>query len=183
MSKRTKVLFLPPAEFGQANIVLAMTSELLKREAIDVHIASFSGLAKRVQQLQPDMQPPSNPSASTLTFHLLDGLTHTDALYRYLDADKSKVPPAISGDFSPYRHLGDTLAPWPEEEYMSLVDQYKRLIRELEPDSIVLDMIMAPSIDACRSLNRRYVLASPLPGLLVSMDPQGMIKQLFCYPA
>lgn len=185
MANRTNVLFLPPAEFGQANIVLAMTSEFLKRDNIDLHIASFSGLEKRVAQLQPRAADSGNskPSSSTLTFHLLDGLSHAEALYRDFDSTRAKVPPSMSGDFSAYGHLGDIIAAWSEAEYMSLVNQYKAIIKDLDPDAIIVDMVMAPAIDACRGMNRRYCIGSPMAALEVVMDQQGWFKRLFCYPA
>ena len=57
-----KVLFLTNSESGQANTILAMAHEASTRPHVEVHIASFPILERRVKRLSPK-----------LIFHPLDG--------------------------------------------------------------------------------------------------------------
>lgn len=57
-----KILFVTNSEDGQANTILAMALEAVTRPHIEVHVASFLALKRRVERL-----------SSKLNFHPLDG--------------------------------------------------------------------------------------------------------------
>jgi hypothetical protein len=58
-----KILFLPNAESGQANTILALALEALTRPHVQVHVASFPILKRRVERPGP-----------IPNFHTLDGV-------------------------------------------------------------------------------------------------------------
>jgi hypothetical protein len=58
-----KILFLPNAESGQANTILALALEALTRPHVKVHVASFPILKRRVERPGP-----------IPNFHTLDGV-------------------------------------------------------------------------------------------------------------
>ena len=57
-----KLLFLTSPESGQSNTILATALEALTRPHVEVHVASFPSLRRRVERLDP-----------RLNFHALDG--------------------------------------------------------------------------------------------------------------
>lgn len=79
---KTRCLFLTASEYGQANVILAMASELVARDNVDVHIASFTPLQKRVEALQANVS-----KTSLLTFHVIDGLSFVSCLLLWVPVD------------------------------------------------------------------------------------------------
>jgi hypothetical protein len=75
---RTAILFITNSESGQANTILALVAELLSRPDIEVHVASFSTLEKRVAVLRENSL--SRPSSSSLAFHTIHGVDMNTAL-------------------------------------------------------------------------------------------------------
>ena len=51
-TSRWTILFLTNSEYGEANVIIAVSHELLRRGNCDVHIASYSILSKRIADLE-----------------------------------------------------------------------------------------------------------------------------------
>ena len=85
-----KVLFFTHAESGQSNTMLALALELQARSNVEVHIASFPALSRRVYGLN-----------RAIKFHPLDGQTVAQALSsRGITEETIKHPPLTkSWDF------------------------------------------------------------------------------------
>jgi len=100
-----KILFLTNSESGQANSILAMALEAVTRPRVQVHIASFRALKRRVERLSPK-----------LTFHLLDGedMLESMASRGYPEDQLPHVPTRQS--FAPYgRNIALVLTGWDGE--------------------------------------------------------------------
>jgi len=67
--------------------------------------------------------------------------------------------------------------------YMRIYDGIAKLIEELDPAIVVVDSLFNPAIDACYSLNRRYVLNSPNTATDVAKLQQPWLKGIWYYPA
>jgi hypothetical protein len=78
-----RILFLTNAESGQANTILATALEALARPHVEVHVASFPILKRRVKGLSPK-----------LNFHALDGVDMRESLLGqgFSEADSSHLP-------------------------------------------------------------------------------------------
>jgi len=176
---RKTVLFLTSSEYGQANTILAQCAELLTHEDINVHVSSFSKLQKRVKWLQNRME---NASSSTITFHpLSDVPTTMDAIMSRIDGDSFRHPPS-SRDASVYHMMDVFTAPHELNNYIKLVNELKHTITNTVPDIVVVDMSLAPGIDACRVLHQRYIINSPLQALDMIRPLQPSLRMLWYYP-
>lgn len=97
-----KILFVTNSESGQANTILALALEASARPHVEVHIASFPFLKRRVESLSPK-----------LNFHPLDGKDMT-AMYRshgFSEEDTPHLPTTKS--FAAYgRIMALSMAGW-----------------------------------------------------------------------
>ena len=100
-----KILFVTNAESGQANSILAMAAEAAVRPHVEVHVASFPVVKRRVERLGP-----------RLNFHPLDGKTMAETLLpKGFTPDVYPHPPTTKS-FEPYRrNLPLALATWDGE--------------------------------------------------------------------
>ena len=100
-----KILFLTNAESGQANTILAMALEAVTRPHVQVHIASFPALKRRVERLSPK-----------LNFHALDGEDMTELMTArgITDVNIAHLPTRMS--FAAYgRNLALIVTVWDGE--------------------------------------------------------------------
>lgn len=169
-----KILFVTNAESGQANTILAMALEALTRADVEVHIASFPVLRKRVEGLSPNLK-----------FHALDGKDMLQAMASHphglVEANLSHPPTHKS--FAPYgRTLGLVLTVWDGETYMRIYDSVVKVIEELNPALVVVDNLLNAGVDACHSLNQKFVLNSPNCATDVARTHQPWLKGFWRYP-
>ena len=89
-----KILFMTNSESGQANTILAMALEATIRPHIEVHVASFPELKRRVERLSPK-----------INFHPLDGKGLLETLAaRGLRGEIHPHPPATKS-YEPYGQM------------------------------------------------------------------------------
>ena len=101
-SNTRKILFLTNSESGQANTILVLALEALTRPQVEVHIASFPTLRRRVEKLSPN-----------LNFHALDGKGMFESVAeKGLTEDMLPHPPMRKGHTTHGRKLGRALAGW-----------------------------------------------------------------------
>lgn len=167
------VLFITCSDYGQANVMLCVASELLQSSFV-VHIASTATLAPRVAQLGPHAQ-----------FHLISG----DSMFEtYLAAGHNIYEvthrPGILGAVSSFTKVDRMMQNWMDGRYLALYGNCVALLKDLAPDVVIIDPLCAPEIDACRSgqHQQKLVILSPmgLKDLLVPVQPWGGI--LWKYP-
>ncbi|KAF9645619.1 UDP-Glycosyltransferase/glycogen phosphorylase [Thelephora ganbajun] len=168
-----KVLFFTHAESGQANTILALALELLTRPHVQVHIASFPSLSRRVHGLN-----------QAIKFHSLDGSDMLHALPAQGLTEESVKHPPVTKSWRLYDHLlVPALTVWDGEEYMRIYKSCKKVIEEIQPDLVVLDAIFNPGLDACFTLNQRFLLNTPNTPLDVVRVLQPWLKGFWYYPA
>jgi UDP:flavonoid glycosyltransferase YjiC (YdhE family) len=100
-----KVLFVTNSESGQANTVLAMALEATKRPHVQVHIASFPVLERRVERLSPNIH-----------FHPLDGKPMLEMMAEQGVSEETLPHPPTTKSHEPYgRSLAVVLTGWDVE--------------------------------------------------------------------
>ena len=65
---------------------------------------------------------------------------------------------------------------------MRIYKSIKKVIQELNPGVVVIDLLLNAGIDACYSLNREFVVSSPNNPLDLSRDRQPWLKGFWYYP-
>ena len=171
-----KILLLTLSEYGQANSILALTTELSQRSDLDIHVGSFAPLEKRVDSIR-------SRSESPVTFHTIRGTSYTEATHKKgADATTFTHPP--SNKSNKHLHLLTTLlVPWDNEEYVGIVREVERLINSVDANAVVIDTLFTPAIDACRVAGRRYLLSSPNQALDLVRFSQPKLRGYWYYPA
>ena len=67
-------------------------------------------------------------------------------------------------------------------EYVRVVDGCKDIVNTVDPDIVVVDSVFNAGLEACLTLNKRYIVSSPMAPLDVARDLQPIWKLLFYYP-
>ena len=187
-----KVLFVTNSESGQANTILAMALEATTRPHVQVHIASFSTLRRRIEKLSPK-----------INFHVLDGKDMLETMTARGVSEQTLMHPPTTKSFEPYgRMMAVILTGWDGEcmfcllqlwvvtdachpfglAYMRLCDSIKRIIEELNPGVVVIDSLMNAGFDACHSLNQKFVVSSPNTPMDLVREHQPWLKGFWYYP-
>lgn len=99
-----KILFLTNEESGQANTILALSLEACSRPHVEVHIASFPDLKRRVEKL-----------SSKLNFHPLDGDNMFEVFSKRGVPEHELSHPPTTKSFVAYENIGLVLAVWEGE--------------------------------------------------------------------
>lgn len=187
---RKTVLFLTNSERGQANVVLAVAYELLLRDEVDVHIASWTPLEARVAELNKRYQfsaaTPTKPgttaacrSPGRITFHtcpFLPLLATITANTCYTVADMPHKPGYDAG-YSGTAHFRDfvpaILAPWNPPEYLEIVEWSGALATKLATALVVVDPLLGPAHDMVRKMHLSHLVLSPcsLAAGLMALKP------------
>ena len=188
-----KILFVTNSESGQANTILAMALEATTRPHIEVHIASFPALKRRIERLSPK-----------INFHPLDGKDMFEMMTAQGVLEETFPHPPTTKSYEAYgQKMEAVLATWDGEcalclllrmwmvadvrclsglAYMRLYDSIKRIIEELNPGIVVVDTLFNAGIDACYSLDRRFVVNCPTTPMDVARPHQPWLKGLWYYP-
>lgn len=176
-----RILFVTNAESGQANTILALALEASTRPQVEVHVASFPSLKKRVEKL-----------SQKLNFHSLDGKDMIQVLRGRGITEQNLPHPPRSGVLAVYsKAMALIITVWDGEctfsvlalnlemypdvvslvfvffsaAYMQVFDSIRKIIEELKPGIVVVDYLLNPGFDACRALNQEFVVNSPNPPL------------------
>ena len=89
-----KILFVTNSESGQANTILAMALEATTRPHVEVHIASFPVLKRRVERLSPN-----------INFHALDGTDLAQMMVARGFSEENVAHPPTTKSFKAYRQM------------------------------------------------------------------------------
>ena len=65
---------------------------------------------------------------------------------------------------------------------MQIYHSIRRVIEELDPSLVVVDMLLNAGFDACYSLNREFVMSSPNTPLNIARKDQPWLKGFWHYP-
>jgi hypothetical protein len=178
------VLFMSNAEHGLANVLLATSHALLiHHSAIELHYASFSPFRKHVSTISETGLLQSSAS-SPITFHELKGPTYWQELNSQgLSVREMMHAPGFSSSAVLGEILPKFLAPWNGSQYFSLYEQISRIIDEVDPALIAVDMMLGPALDATKDKKRRFAILSPntLTDVAARFQPRGSL--FWKYPA
>lgn len=182
MAERKTVLLMTNSEYGQANSFLAITYELLQRSNIDIHLASFSPLELRVHDLQERTSKTSKASGSTLTFHLIAGDSMLQSLVRTKATMSFTHRPGMNGAIGCYKTLPEYIVAWTGEEYVQCVDDCVEIIKIVNPDVIVAEILFNQAREACNSMSREYIVLFPNAALEYFSGSQPWLAQFWKIP-
>jgi hypothetical protein len=155
-----KILFFTNSEFGQANVFLAVAQELLSRGNIFVHISSFSPLAARIEELRNGGFG-TYPNTSTLTWHLLSGMSMHEARLAKFGIPSIDHKPGARYAPAVYETLAKLSRSRTGEEYVQGVREMKAVIETVEPDVIAIEEFFFQAMDACIVLGREFCVLGP----------------------
>ncbi|KAF7122627.1 hypothetical protein CNMCM5793_000652 [Aspergillus hiratsukae] len=182
MATPTRVLFLANSEHGQTNIILAITHELLVRGDVDVHIASFPALEKRVNKLLNDNAPSYNDSfRSRIYFHPIRGPSNTDVFIR-TGKRGAFHPPGYSGAVLGFQSLCEDIWGWTEDEYVDIYQCCMEIIKAVQPSVIAADFFFLQGRDAAYNAGYTAILinTTSLTHIVLGLQPHS--AALWKYP-
>ncbi|KAL0951774.1 hypothetical protein HGRIS_008445 [Hohenbuehelia grisea] len=171
------ILLFTYSEYGQANTILAIVEELATRKTVqEVHVCSYPALQKRVEAIDAR-------SSSSVVFHALEGPNYEEVLNLNGITTENIPHPPSSKSIEVFRRLDFMVNMYDDGAYRKLVDTCTTLIKTLDPDVIIVDTLCGFAVDACRLLDRRYIINSPLQAMDVIRMEQPWGKALWYYPA
>lgn len=186
MAKRKAVLFITDCEYGQSNVVLAVAHDLLLRNEVDVHIASWAALKPRILQLQ-DRIHQENPTqtVSPIIFHNLPGLSMFESWLNETGYTKSRMShaPGTRGAAHLRTLISGLLHAWNPDDYIALYNWCADFAATLDPAVIVLDPFVPAAHDMCRTVPRNYVVLSPCTLAAGIIPEQPLLAGFWKYPA
>ena len=185
MSGQRKVLFLTNSEYGQANVVLAVTYELLLQNEVEVHIVSWPALAPRVTELNGRLLgSASTTNPGQVTFHTIPGNGMFDAVLENFGRTRDNMPhkPGYAGTAFFRTLAAEMLAPWLPDQHLQLVDWFEDLVRKLDAALIVLDPLLAPAHDMARKLHWSHAILSPCSLMAPLIPNQPWLAGFWKYP-
>lgn len=182
MPQLTKVLFMANSEHGQTNIILAITHELLVRGDIDVHIASFPALERRVEKLLSDKAPAYDDSyRSRIHFHPVRGPSNTDVFIR-TGKRGAFHPPGYHGAVLGFQSLCEDIWGWTEDEYVDIYESCVEIVKHVTPSVIAADFFFLQGRDAAFNAGYTAILinTTSLTHIVLGLQPNS--APLWKYP-
>ncbi|KXH57228.1 hypothetical protein CNYM01_12579 [Colletotrichum nymphaeae SA-01] len=160
IGKNNTVLFVTNVEHGLSNVHVATVYSLLERHPeIIVHFASWPKIEPKIKRMSAHARIKS-PSSSPAIFHQLPAPKSSDASGFNFTPNWIR-PPGIPG----LKGLNDDMAMfvsrWTGEDHLMIHNHVQKLIRDIDPAIVVLDMFHRPGVDATRGDNRLHAILSP----------------------
>lgn len=179
MASPRKVLFACNSEYGQAQVVLAVATTMLKEPNIEVHLASFLPLEPRVNFLNNVF----GQQSKLIQFHPLDGPSMTQGYFRHYSEPPALYHPCgVQGAIRSYQMFPKAVAAYDDGEYARLVESFGAIISEVQPGLIVVDAYLWAALDVCRNSSTKYAVITPtgLWGLISGIQPRAAV--MWKYP-
>ncbi|KAL0951807.1 hypothetical protein HGRIS_008474 [Hohenbuehelia grisea] len=82
-----------------------------------------------------------------------------------------------------FKNMDYVFTMYSDEDYASLIGEAKVVVKTLDADIIVVDTLCAFAVDACRVLDRRYIINNPTQAMDVVRMQQPWGKGFWHYPA
>ncbi|KAL4866961.1 hypothetical protein BDV12DRAFT_198689 [Aspergillus spectabilis] len=154
----TSVLFLANSEHGQTNIVLAIIHELLVRGEVNVHLASFPVLEKRLEKLLRDNEQSYDANyRSRIHFHPVRGPSNTEIFIR-TGKRGAFHPPGYTGSVLGFKSLCEDIWGWTESEYVDIYQSCVEIIQKTNPSLCAIDFFFLQGRDAAHNAGHTCVL-------------------------
>jgi len=175
LSKPLPILLITNAEYGQANVILAVAQELSFNPAYKVHVSSFADLEVRVDQANKDPRV-----ASPIQFHgvLVPSMTELIKRHNVVLPHAPGIPSAIPS----FTTLNRSILGWESDEYMTAYHAFLKLIESVNPSALVLDPGIWMAHDAARQLGINFILLTPSSAKELSADAMPMGSAFWKYP-
>lgn len=92
-------------------------------------------------------------------------------------------PPGLQGVDKLTRYIPQLLSPWVAGDYFETYEAASKIIREVDPAIVALDLVYGPAIDATLDEHRAYTIITP--NILSDIAPpaQSLWSVLSRYPA
>ncbi|KAL8382118.1 hypothetical protein RB595_006075 [Gaeumannomyces hyphopodioides] len=177
VGRNNTVLLLFTGEHGLSNVHLATALSLQQRHPqVEVHAASCKYAKARVDRVSLGPRP--------IAFHEIKGGDFLTSL----EADAVNITtlthgPGLKHSAPLFEMLPRIMSPYSVEDHISMYQQLRRLIDQVDPAVVVLDMMFRPAMEVVQDLNRMHVVLSPnaLIDFFARMQPYGQV--LWRYPA
>ncbi|KAL4777237.1 hypothetical protein BDW60DRAFT_202148 [Aspergillus nidulans var. acristatus] len=179
---KTSVLFLANSEHGQTNIVLAIIHELLVRGGIDIHLASFPVLEKRLNKLLHDNEAAYDAEyRSRIHFHPVRGPSNTEIFIR-TGKRGAFHPPGYSGSVLGFKSLCEDIWGWTEEEYVDIYESCVEIINSIKPSLCAIDFFFLQGRDAAYNAGQTTILLNTTSLSHIVLGLQKNAKWAWKYP-
>ncbi|OAQ96797.1 hypothetical protein LLEC1_06970 [Akanthomyces lecanii] len=184
---RPRILFATNVERGQCGVFLATVNALLRsRPEADLHLASFPSLEKEVRSIS-DEAVRVKAGTKPVAFHAIQGQTHAEAVVAR-NAEKygegSAVPPPAfsrpldaSTTMATIRDLCSYLLGWDGPGFMQVYESVSGIIQAVQPDLIIVDVLLSPAISAAWNSGVKFSYLSPnaIKDFAASYQPLAMM--------
>lgn len=179
---KTSVLFLANSEHGQTNIVLAIIHELLVRGEIDIHLASFPVLEKRLNKLLHDNEAAYDAEyRSRIHFHPVRGPSNTEIFIR-TGKRGAFHPPGYTGSVLGFKSLCEDIWGWTEEEYVNIYESCVEIINAIKPSLCAIDFFFLQGRDAAYNAGQTTILLNTTSLSHIVLGLQKNAKWAWKYP-
>ena len=159
---------LTNSEFGQANVFISTIYAFLETEHdAEIHIASFPSLEEAAQNALAPVT-----KGKGITFHTLPGR----AMFECMNAEPdpanrifavSSLKPGFWNTPSSARFiLTKGLICWSPEEFAAIFHTICDLIKDISPDLIIIDQILAPGLTAAKHM--KEIVSTPFKIAILS---------------
>jgi hypothetical protein len=160
-----KVLFLTLSSYGQVNCHLAVAYVLIQ-SGVEVHLASFEIRKKTAAHISKMALQTAPEGTRPIKFHRIEGA--------HAEFDEEAIPfPEFmtTGRLSFWGSLRNIYwmsqgitSQWPEDNLVQIYQSCLRIIKEVGPDTVAVDVLLGPALVACQhsSFKYQYMLLSPM---------------------
>lgn len=160
MAPPLPVLFMVHAEYGQANVVLAVAQSLARDADFHITIASFAKLGSRIKEINEGNKAIARP----IEFRSIPGIAMEDLAARQNRKNPESPyahPPGFFNAPASYNNLERSAFAWWPSEYIEIVNHCRKIIQDVKPAALVLDLAFFHAQDAARDLKLEYITISP----------------------
>jgi hypothetical protein len=182
-SRLLRIAFVCPSISGHANVHLASLHHLLSLASpcppLQLHLISEAPLRTRVTSLLPSHR-------HTVSFHELRKECYWQSAAEGDVHERRHGPPRpFTEDGRRAFDVVRRAVTMPVNEYMSYYVRALDILREINPNITVVDVLMAagPVGDACTTAGIQYGVLSPIPSLDFVRMARVSLKNVWKYPA
>ncbi|KAF8555817.1 UDP-Glycosyltransferase/glycogen phosphorylase [Imleria badia] len=188
MSSLPTVLIFTYPEHGQANVSLA-TSYELALAGVNICVASFASLRTRVVRHQELIDRHASRSSGKPTGSVVFRECNGDSPYAEaagkngINAATLPHPCGVLGALESYPKIGPFNFAWGQEEYLDAIASFKEVIAITKPDMVGVDPLFFAAQDACKFVDRKFVIISPTGIKEIAVNVQPYLAAFWKYPA
>ncbi|RCI11516.1 hypothetical protein L249_7712 [Ophiocordyceps polyrhachis-furcata BCC 54312] len=182
-SNNRKILLLTNSELGEANVFLALSPALLQADPdVEVHLASFASLKQHVDQVNANFVEQALPS---IIFHEIQGSSMLDSETEisFFNTEALKTPLRFSTSIQALNGMVPMLVPYHGPQLVRIVKSLIDIIRQLEPDVVVVNSLMTAGLTACYHLQVKFACLSPNSIKAFAGRSQPWLRTMWKHPA